>query len=115
MPVMVDSEGKYVSFTPSVSIAAGAIVVLGEIVGVAPAAISAHSSGHIALRGIVRVAKPTTTAITAGSKLWWDPLALSVVLAPSTDEFGVTTTPFLGKAIEGSAKAATTVRARLSQ
>jgi hypothetical protein len=31
MPVMVDSEGKYVSFTPTVPVAAGSIIVLGLV------------------------------------------------------------------------------------
>ena len=55
MPVMVDSEGKYVSFTPTAPVAAGAIVALRELVGIAPVAIAAGSVGQIAVRGIVRV------------------------------------------------------------
>ncbi len=115
MPVMVDSEGKYVSFTATTPITAGAIVVLGELVGVAPLSIAANGVGQIAVRGIVRVPKPSNTNIVAGTKLWWDILAGTVVLVPFTDEFGIVTTPYLGKTIEGSAKAATTVRVRLSQ
>jgi predicted RecA/RadA family phage recombinase len=115
MPVMVDSEGKYVSFTPTVPVAAGAMVALGELVGIAPVAIAAGSVGQVAVRGIVRVPKPVSGGIAAGTKLWWDIRAGTVVLVPSTDEFGLVLTPYLGKAIEGAAKSATTVRARLSQ
>ena len=75
MPVMVDSEGKYVSFTPPVAVAAGAIVALGELVGIAPVAIAAGSVGPLAVRGIVRVPKPLNTGIAAGTRLWWDILA----------------------------------------
>jgi predicted RecA/RadA family phage recombinase len=115
MPVMVDSEGKYVSFTPTAPVAAGAIVALGELVGIAPVAIAVGAVGQIAVRGIVRVPKPPNTGIAAGTRLWWDILAGTVVLVPFSDEFGLVITPYLGKAVEGSAKAATTVRARLSQ
>lgn len=115
MPVMVDSEGKYVSFTPTVPVAAGAIVALGELVGIAPVSIAAGSVGQLAVRGIVRVPKPLNTGIASGTRLWWDILAGTVVLVPFFDEFGLVITPYLGKAVEGSAKAATTVRARLSQ
>jgi len=108
MPVMVDSEGKYVSFTPTVPVAAGAIVALGELVGIAPVAIVAGSIGQIAVRGIVRVPKPVSGGIAAGTKLWWDILAGTVVLVPFTDEFGLVLTPYLGKAIEGAAKSAPT-------
>jgi predicted RecA/RadA family phage recombinase len=75
MPVMVDSEGKYVSFTPTVPVAAGAIVALGELVGIAPVAIASGSVGQVAVRGIVRVPKPVSGGIAAGTKLWWDILA----------------------------------------
>ena len=62
MPVMVDSEGKYVSFTPTAPVAAGAIVALRELVGIAPVAIAAGSVGQIAVRGIVRVPVTHTKA-----------------------------------------------------
>jgi predicted RecA/RadA family phage recombinase len=62
MPVMVDSEGKYVSFTPTVPVAAGAIVALGELVGIAPVAIASGSVGQVAVRGIVRVPVTNTKA-----------------------------------------------------
>ena len=62
MPVMVDGEGKCVSFTMTVPIAAGAIVALGEFVGSAPVAIAAGSGGQIAVRGIVWVPVTHTKA-----------------------------------------------------
>ena len=62
MPVMVDSDGKYVSFTPTAPVAAGAIVALRELVGIAPVAIAAGSVGQIAVRGIVRVPVTHTKA-----------------------------------------------------
>ena len=62
MPVMVDSEGKCVSFTLTVFDAGGAIVALGGFVGIAPVAIAAGSVGQIAVRGIVRVPVTHTKA-----------------------------------------------------
>jgi|GEM_PF-3182404 len=62
MPVMVDGEGKCVSFTMTVPIAAGAIVALGGFVVIAPVAIATVSVGQIAVRGIVRVPVTHTKA-----------------------------------------------------
>ncbi len=133
MPVMVDSEGKYVNCTPTVDVAAGEVVAQGDLVGVAPVAIPAGRTGHVAVRGIVRVPKQPGVSIPAGTRVYWDVTSGSVtnqliVVPPEVLEFGeepkdplaaaielVNLSPFIGKTVEAAPKAATSVRVRLSQ
>ena len=50
MPVMVDSEGKYVACTPVTDVAAGEVVAQGDLVGIAPLPILAGRAGQLAVR-----------------------------------------------------------------
>lgn len=130
MPVMVDSEGKYVAHTPESDVAAGDVVVQGDLVGIAPVPIPAGRSGQIAIRGVVRVPKQPGLAIVLGTRVYWDvangyATNQMVVAPPEVLEFleepapvavaPTNPSPVLGKTVEAAPKAATTVRVRLSQ
>ena len=130
MPVMVDSEGKYVACTPETDVAAGEVIAQGNLVGIAPLAIPAGRAGQIAIRGVVRVPKQPGIAIAAGTIVYWDVASgyttnQLIVAPPEELEFGVEPTapaaaltnpsPVLGKTVEAAPKAATLVRVRLSQ
>jgi len=67
-------DGKSIDYTPVAAVAAGDVVVLGNIVGVAKLDIAASKLGALAIEGVFDVAKATgsSSAITAGSKVYWD-------------------------------------------
>ncbi len=67
-------EGASIDYTPGADVAAGAVVVQGELVGVAVRAISANTLGALAVEGVFDFPKATGggTAITAGAQLYWD-------------------------------------------
>jgi len=130
MPVMVDSEGKYVACTPVTDVAAGEVVAQGDLVGIAPLPIPAGRAGQLAVRGVVRVPKQPGIAIPVGTTVYWDvangyATNQLIVAPPEVLEFGEEPTapaaaltnqsPVLGKTVEAAPKAATLVRVRLSQ
>ena len=132
MPVMVDSEGKYVACTPATDVAAGEVVPQGDLVGIAPVPIPAGRAGQVAVRGIVRVPKQPGISIPVGTTVYWDvnngyATNQLIVAPPEVLEFGAepaapavaiaptNPSPVLGKTVEAAPKAATLVRVRLSQ
>lgn len=68
------APGAAIDYTPGTAVAAGDVVVVGSIVGVATRDIAANALGALAIKGVFRVAKATTSvsAIAAGAKLYWD-------------------------------------------
>jgi len=67
-------DGNTIDYTPSVDVAAGAVVVLGDLVGVAQRAIPANPLGTLTLVGVFDLPKATGagTGIAAGATLFWD-------------------------------------------
>ena len=61
-------EGKVVDYTPAAAVAAGDIVIIGDIVGIAKLDIAAGERGALALEGIFAVAKGST-AFDFGDKV----------------------------------------------
>lgn len=64
-------EGKVVDYTPAAAVAAGDIVIIGDIVGVAKLDIAAGERGALALEGIFAVAKGST-AFDFGAKVYFN-------------------------------------------
>lgn len=69
-------EGKFLDYTAGGSaIAAGDVVVIGSLVGVAPRPIAANSTGVVQVEGVVSMAKPSAGAnaetIAAGATVYW--------------------------------------------
>jgi predicted RecA/RadA family phage recombinase len=66
--------GDVIDYTPSSAVSAGDVVVIGNIVGVATEDIAADDLGSLAIEGVFSLAKATlsTSAITQGTKLYWD-------------------------------------------
>lgn len=77
--------GKVIEFANTGSaIASGAVVVVGERIGVAVAAIAATTgSGSVQMEGVFTLAKDTSTAVTQGQKLFWDTTSSKLVAVPS--------------------------------
>jgi predicted RecA/RadA family phage recombinase len=67
-------KGDLIDHTPSSAVAAGGVVVIGSLVGVAPRPIAANSLGAVAVEGVYDVPKQPTGAqgaMTAGQRLYW--------------------------------------------
>jgi len=103
-------EGASVDYTPSSAVAAGDVVVQGDLVGVAKRAIAANVLGALSVEGVFDYPKATgsSSAITAGSKVYWD----------TVNEVATTTAgsyKLIGKTILAATDDDTTVRVRMSQ
>ena len=105
-------DGNSIDYTPGSDVAAGAVVVQGELIGIAKRPIAANTLGALATVGVFDLPKATGVgeAITAGAKVYWD-AAESV--AKTDDETG--TNKYLGKTIKAAGDDDATVRVRLGQ
>ncbi len=67
-------DGSSINYTPETAVAAGDVVVIGDLLGIARTAIPAGQLGSLAIEGVFRVPKATgaSTAIAAGAKVYWD-------------------------------------------
>src|ERR1035437_8426881 len=65
------SDGQYLPYTPSVDVAAGSVIVQGELVGVAIQDLPANRPGDRCVDGYVRFPK-SAGVIAAGTVLYWD-------------------------------------------
>jgi len=103
-------EGDAVDYTPSADVAAGDVVVQGDLVGVAPRPIAANTLGALAVGGVFEFPKATGTgkAIAAGKKVYWDATNKQATETSSGNTF-------LGKTIAAVGDSDATVRVRLSQ
>ena len=100
------SVGQSIDYTPGAAVAAGEVIVQGELVGIATRAIAANALGALAVAGIFDCAK-ASGAITAGALLYWD----------NTNNVATTTSSgnkLLGKSIAAAASDDTTVRVLLA-
>ena len=103
-------DGASIDYTPGAAVAAGDVIVQGELVGVARTPIAANALGSLAVAGVFDFAKATGggTAITAGANVYWD----------DTNNVATTTATgnkLIGKCVKAAADADATVRVRMSQ
>lgn len=61
-----------VDYTPGTAVAAGDIVVVGTIVGIAPVAIAANELGSLVIEGEVEGPKTAAQAQSGGALAYWD-------------------------------------------
>jgi predicted RecA/RadA family phage recombinase len=94
-------EGDHIDYIPSADVAAGQVVVIGELVGVAHAPIAAGELGALTVRGVFAFAKATGggTAIAAGAKVYWN----NATKVATTEEAG---NKYLGKAVAAASDSA---------
>ena len=102
--------GDSVDYTPVAAVAAGDVVVQGELVGVAKVPIEAGRLGALAVAGVFDFAKATGvgTALTAGANAYWDNTN-KVATATATGN------KLIGKVVRAAVDADATVRVRLNQ
>lgn len=108
-------DGHKIDYTPNAAVAAGAIVLLGSMVCVAPSAIAANALGALAIGGVWDVAK-ITGAIAAGAGVFWkaagDPVGGT---AGSGAASGLNADGLpMGVAVAAAGSSDTTVRVRLN-
>jgi predicted RecA/RadA family phage recombinase len=103
-------EGDFIDHTPGADLAAGDVVVQGELVGVATRPIPADTPGGLAVKGVFDFAKATGvgTAVTAGANVYWDNAANQATTTASGNKL-------IGKSVRAAADADATVRVRLNQ
>ncbi len=103
-------DGEAIDYTPGAAVAAGDVVVIGELVGIAKTPIAANALGALAVRGVFDFAKATGvgTAISAGASVYWDD-ANNVATTTATGN------KLIGKCVKAAADADATVRVRMVQ
>jgi len=103
-------EGASIDYTPGADVAAGDVVVQGDLVGVAKLDITAGKLGALAVEGVFDFAKATGvgTTLAAGTTVYWDDAA-NVATATAAGNKQI------GKVVKAAAAADATVRVRMSQ
>jgi predicted RecA/RadA family phage recombinase len=103
-------DDDYIDYTPGADVAAGAVVVQGDLIGVALRPIPANTLGALAVEGVFDVPKASgaSTAIAAGVNVYWNAGAQQATTTSSGNKL-------LGKTTKAALDADTTVRVRLVQ
>lgn len=102
--------GEVIKYTPSSAVALGQVIVLGDLILVAPAAIKANEQGELATNGVWEVAKASggSTAIGAGIKVYWDDTNKRVTTTASGNKV-------MGYTVKAAVDADTTTRVMLNR
>lgn len=106
-------DGDAIDYTPNADVAAGAVVVLGDLVGVTKRPIPANTLGALHVTGVFEFPKETGsgTEIAAGAIVHWDAnaqVAYASIGGSASDKL-------LGKAVLAAGETDETVRVRLTQ
>ena len=103
-------DGRYVDYTPASAVAAGAVVVQADLVGVAMRDIPANTLGALATEGVFTFPKATGagTAIAVGATVYW-------ASGTSTATATATGNKLIGKVVKAAADADATVLVKLLQ
>jgi len=101
-------DGNSVDYTPAADVAAGDVVVLGELVGVAPRPIKAGENGSLAVVGIFAFPKTVGagSGLAFGVKVYWDAVAKVVTATVGANKY-------VGKTVQAAADSDAAVRTRL--
>lgn len=101
-------DGLNIDYTPTVAVAAGDVIVQGDLVGVAGRPLAANEPGALAVSGVFDFAKATNVAYTVGTILYWDDTN-NIVTTTATGN------KQLGKVTRAAATTDPTVRVRMTQ
>ena len=74
-------RGESIDYIPEADVAAGDIIKVGNLVGVAKLDIKAGELGALALTGVYEVAKAAGTAFAAGAEVGWHAASKKAVAA----------------------------------
>lgn len=75
MATCYQDDERYIDFTAGSSIAAGDVVLIGTLVGVAVNDIGSGATGVVDTKGIYVVPAVNTAAFSVGDVLYWDNVA----------------------------------------
>jgi len=105
-------EGNSIDYTPAADVAAGQVVVQGELVGVAKIDIKANALGALAVTGVYDFPKATgaSTAIAEGVDVYWDDAAKQ-----ATADSNSGANKRIGRSVIAASDDDTVVRVRMSQ
>lgn len=105
-------DGKSIDYTPGSAVAAGDVVVQGELVGVAKMDIAAGQLGALAIEGVFDFPKPTGAGTDAavGTLMYWD---VADGNAQETADTG--TNKLIGKLVKACTTTDTLCRIKLDQ
>ncbi len=105
-------EGASIDYTPGAAVAAGDVIVQGELVGVAKTPIAANALGSLAVSGVFDFAKEAGGGVTfaVGALAYWDD---ANDVAVTTDGGGAN--KLIGKCVKAAADADALVRVRMDQ
>lgn len=70
-PCIMKNDGMFIEYTPVAAVIAGQVIVLGNLVAIAPHAIEAGQKGILTLCGAWNVPK-TSDVFSQGSAVYWD-------------------------------------------
>ena len=73
-------NGEFLDYVPTVDVPQGAIVVIGNLVGIAHRAIPAGTLGSIALTGVYELPIPAGSVAGAGDPVFYEPALSQLVL-----------------------------------
>ena len=112
MSVKYIQTGDAVDYTPGANVAAGDVVVQGELVGVAKLDIQTGKLGALAVTGLFDFPKAAGagTGIAAGTRVYWD---VAEQVAKADSEAGANKE--IGKTVKAAADDDALVRVRMSQ
>lgn len=99
-------EGKSLDYRPSEAVAAGEVIVLESLVGIARLDIASDTLGSLAVTGVFEVAK-ASGEISAGVPLYWDAKNKNVTTTTAGNIY-------IGKAVASAASADATVHLLLN-
>ena len=109
-------DGRAIDHTPSSDVPSGAVVVQGELVGIANLAIPAGRTGSLMVEGVFDIPKAAET-LAAGTKVYWDADGDPVGGTAGTGALTATATDntYVGKIAAAAADTAALARTRLDQ
>jgi len=105
-------QGAAIDHTPAADVAAGDVIVQGELVGVARLDIKANVIGALAVEGVFDFPKAigASSALPTGSDVFWDEAALQ-----ATADSAAGVNKQIGRVVRDAADGDAIVRVRLSQ
>lgn len=104
-------DGRYIDYTPSGSnVDAGGVIVIGELVALAPRAIADGQQGQLCIEGVVSFPKATgaSTAITMGANVYWAAASQVATTSASGNKL-------IGKCMKAAADGDATILVKFNQ
>ena len=99
-------KGDSIDYRPTAAVAAGSVIVIADLVGIARLDIEANTLGSLAVVGVFDIVK-AAGQIPSGSTVYWDAGAQKATLVSGSNHY-------LGKAISSAADGDETVRVLLN-